>query len=110
MSTLYTEAFMLLKKELGKNIRTLRKQRNLTQEQFAELIGIDSKNVSKIENGNNYPSAETLNSIVKAFNIEYYELFIFENQIPYEEMKSKIIESLKDNKNVVLLYKTLYGV
>ena len=57
---------MSLKIQLGQKIQMLRKKRRLTQEQFAELIGIDPKNVSKIENGNNYPSAETLTSIAKA--------------------------------------------
>ena len=50
---------MSLKIQLGKKIQLLRKQKKMTQEKFAELIGIDPKNVSKIENGNNYPAAET---------------------------------------------------
>lgn len=98
---------MFLKENLGKNIKKYRKLNHMTQEQFADLIGIDYKNVSKIENGNHYPSPETLTSIVKALNIDFYELFIFENQINYEEMKTDIINSLDNKNNIVLLYKTL---
>ncbi len=50
---------MILKKELGKKIQELRKSKRITQDVLAEQIGIDPKNVSKIENGNHFPSAET---------------------------------------------------
>lgn len=98
---------MSLKQNLGKNIKYYRKLHNLTQEQFADLIGIDCKNVSKIENGNNYPSPDTLTSIINVLGIEFYELFVFDNQIPYEEMKKEIIKSLENKKNVLSLYRTL---
>lgn len=44
---------MALKQDLGQRIQYLRKQQKLTQEALAELVGIDPKNISKIENGNN---------------------------------------------------------
>ncbi len=99
---------MILKKELGKNIQNLRKAKKLTQEKFAELIGIDPKNVSKIENGLNYPSSETISAIASALGVEIYELFVF-NSIPIEEMKKEIINSLGNEKNILHLYKSLKG-
>ncbi len=36
---------------LSKNIRTLRKERNLTQEQFAEVMGVTTGAVHKWESG-----------------------------------------------------------
>ena len=99
---------MILKKELGKNIQNLRKIRKLTQEKFAELIGIDPKNVSKIENGLNYPSSETISAIANALEVEIYELFVF-NSIPLEEMKKEIINSLDNEKNILHLYRSLKG-
>lgn len=101
---------MLLKENLGKNIKRYRKLNNWTQEQFADLIGIDYKNVSKIENGNNYPSPETLTSIINVLHIKFYELFVFEEQIPYDEFKEYILNSLNNKDNIVLLYKTLKGL
>ena len=101
---------MVLKEKLGKRIQELRKQRKLTQEKFAELVGIDAKNISKIESGRNYPSAETLASISKTLNVELYELFFFGNEIPYEKMRSEIIERLKNDKDVVALYRALNGL
>ncbi|MBR1424008.1 helix-turn-helix transcriptional regulator [bacterium] len=100
---------MILKKELGKKIQEIRKQRKLTQEKFAELVGIDPKNVSKIETGLNYPSSETIIAIARVLNVEIYELFVF-NDIPYEQMKQEIIDSLSSEKNVLQLYKHLKGL
>jgi len=101
---------MLLKKELGKRIQQLRKHKKITQDTLAELIGIDPKNVSRIENGNSYPSPETLVSIAKALDVEIYELFVFKEQIPYEQMKKEIISALNDNKKVIYLYNMLIGI
>ena len=100
---------MELKKQLGQKIQELRKKKKLTQEKFAEMVGIDPKNVSKIENGNNYPTAETLTSIAKALNINIYELFVFKDEISYPEMREEIIKSLDDKKIILYLYNTLKG-
>jgi len=97
---------MTLKKDLGQRIQKLRKQKKFTQEQLAEIIGIDPKNISKIENGNNYPTSENLAAIAEALGVEVYELFVF-NTISYPEMKQEIIKALDNNKNILYLYKCL---
>lgn len=97
---------MALKQDLGQRIQYLRKEKKLTQEALAELVGIDQKNISKIENGNNYPAAETLTAIANALEVDVYELFVF-NKIPYEQMKEEIINSLNNDKNILYLYKCL---
>ncbi len=97
---------MILKKELGKNIQKIRKSQKLTQEKFAELIGIDPKNVSKIENGLNYPAAETLTAIAQALGVDIYELFVF-NDIPYEQMREEILSSINNRQITLYLYKCL---
>ena len=70
---------MGIKKELGKRIQDYRKQQNLTQERLAEIVGIDTISMSKIETGRNYPTAENLEKIAKTLNVEVYELFVFDN-------------------------------
>ncbi len=97
---------MPLKQDLGQKIQKLRKEKKITQEHLAELVGIDPKNISRIENGNNYPTAENLTSIAKALEVEIYELFVF-NDIPFEKMKQEIINALESEKNVLHLYKCL---
>lgn len=40
------------KKSMGELLKTLRKYKNLTQEQLGKLIGIDKTEISKLERGN----------------------------------------------------------
>ncbi len=105
--TCILKSMMVLKKALGKRIQQIRKSRKITQERLAELINIDPKNVSKIENGNSYPSAETLTAIAIALNINVYELFVFNDDISYSKMKEEIISALEDNKTILYLYRQL---
>ncbi len=101
---------MNLKKVLGQRIQDLRKSKKLTQDKLAELVGIDPKNISKIEKGNNYPTAETLSSIAQALDVEIYELFLFDSEIPYKTMKEEIISALDNEQTVLYLYKKLKGI
>ena len=97
---------MTLKQDFGQRIQKLRKDKKITQEQLAEMVGIDPKNISRIEKGNNYPTAENLTSIAKALHVDIYELFVF-NSIPLEQMKEEIINSLNSEKNILHLYQCL---
>lgn len=97
----------MLKKTLGKRIQQIRKHNKITQEVLAEKIGIDPKNVSRIENGNSYPSSETLTAIAKALNVEIYELFVFKENIPYDRMRREITEALSSDKKTLYLYEML---
>lgn len=98
---------MSLKQDLGQKIKLLRKNKELTQEKFSELVGIDSKNISKIENGNNYPSPETLVSIAKALNVEIYELFVTKSEIPYKRIRQELLNAINDDKTALYLYQML---
>lgn len=100
---------MILKKALGKKIQEVRKFRKITQENLAERINIDPKSVSKIENGNFYPAADTLTAIAKALDVDVYELFVFNENIPYSQMRDEIISALDDNKIILYLYRQLKG-
>ena len=52
----------------GRNIQRIRKQRKLTQEQLAELIGCTSNTVSRIECGALYPALDTVTAICNALS------------------------------------------
>ncbi len=101
---------MCLKSKLGKRIQEIRKQRKYTQDKLAEMVGIDSKNISRIENGNNYPSSDTIAAIARALDVNLYELFLFSNDIDYVGMKKEIIRSLDKKENILRLYKVLKGI
>lgn len=55
--------------ELGKNIVTIRKQNNLTQDAFAEKYFVTRQTVSNWENSKSYPDLKTLIKISDDFNI-----------------------------------------
>ena len=62
--------------ELSEKIQKLRKERGLTQEQFAEQLFVSRTAVSKWETGRGTPSMESLQLIAKFFGITLDELFI----------------------------------
>ena len=47
-------------KDLGRRLRTLRRQRSLTQEELAERVGISASFLGHIERGSRVASLETL--------------------------------------------------
>ncbi len=95
-----------IKHLLGKRIKEIRKQRNYTQEQFAELIGICERNLSKIECGCNFVTAGTLSKIVSALGIEPKELFDFFHNNDIEILKQELLEAIKSDKiDVRLMYR-----
>lgn len=77
----------------------MRKARNLTQEQLAEMIDIDPRNLSKIEVGTCFVKAETLSKILKALNVTTEQLFSNDHIKPEKELVKEIkqyIEMIKD--------------
>ncbi len=56
--------------KVGKLIKDIRKQNNLTQEEFASLFGVTYQAVSKWENGKNMPDIAILKEICNRYNID----------------------------------------
>ena len=52
----------------GRNLQRIRKQRKLTQEQLAELVGCTSNTVSRIECGSLFPALDTVITLCNALN------------------------------------------
>jgi len=59
---------------VGKVIRRLRKERNLSQEVFSGLADIARSHLAMIESGSKQPNFETIWRIANAFNIPPHEL------------------------------------
>ncbi len=64
-----------IKNQIGKNIKIERIRKDLTQEQFAELIDISLSHASKIEQGLTSPTAFVLYKMSKVLNIPMEEFF-----------------------------------
>lgn len=62
----------------GENLRLMRKTRNLTQEQFAEALGVSRQAVSKWEADSGYPEAEKLIVISRVLGVSVDKLLDIE--------------------------------
>ena len=82
------------RKFLGPRIQELRKQRGLKQSELAELVGIDSKHMSKLECGYCFPSFELLDKIADALNKPVGEFVNVEHLQDRETLQKKIIEKI----------------
>jgi len=66
-----------LREKFGQRLRATRLARKLSQEQFAELLGISVDFLSLIERGINAPSFENLDAFSTQLNIPLSVLFDF---------------------------------
>lgn len=60
---------MINKSEIGKKIQLKRNNTDMTQEKLAEIVGISTNYLSKVERGLNSPSAENFLKIVQALKL-----------------------------------------
>lgn len=60
--------------KIGNFLRQLRKERNLTQEQFAEIFGVTGRTISRWEKGTNMPDLSLLVEIGKEFDLSMDEI------------------------------------
>ena len=61
-----------------KNLLRLRKSRNLTQDQMADLVGLHSASIKTYESGKTQPSLEALKKIVVACSVTADEMLFDE--------------------------------
>ena len=80
-------------KRIGAFIAQCRKEKNLTQTQIAERLGITNQAVSKWENGKGMPDVSLLQPLCDALDISLNEFFSGE-RISAEEYKGKAEETI----------------
>jgi transcriptional regulator with XRE-family HTH domain len=71
-----------LRKDFGNRLLAIRRERKLTQEQFAEHVGISVDFLSLIERGINAPSFETIEQMAKSLRVPVKALFEFPERRP----------------------------
>lgn len=65
--------------QIGLNILHYRKESRLTQAQLAELSGVSTNYIQRVENADSSCSLDTLMDIAKALHIPLYKLFEFKD-------------------------------
>lgn len=94
--------------KIGRFIAEMRKQQNLTQREFADILNISDKTVSKWECGNGMPELSLMLPICKIFKINLNELFSGEKltdadykQKAEENLMKLVKEAEEMKKNIV---------
>jgi HTH-type transcriptional regulator/antitoxin HipB len=57
---------------LGQMIKTARKERNLTQEQLGEIVGVQKAQISKLESSANSATIDTILKVFKALKADIH--------------------------------------
>ena len=101
--------------KIGKFIAECRKQKNLTQEQLSEILGVSSKSVSRWENGKTLPDYVMLDSLCNALEISINE-FYYGEKMPEQDFKHLSEQNLrlyfreKYRKHLIFKFAALGGI
>ncbi len=79
--------------KIGIFLSELRKEKNLTQEELGEEIGVTNKTVSRWENGNYLPPVEILQILSKKYDVSINEILSGE-RLDDEKFKTKAEENI----------------
>jgi len=86
-------------KAIGAFISECRREKGLTQAQFAELLGVSDKSVSRWENGKTMPDLSLYEPICDALEIQVSELLYARKMIDSEKIE-------KGEKSALGIFKT----
>lgn len=89
---------------IGDNIKSLRRTHDLTQPEFAKIIGISRNSLSRYENGTSSVSTELIDRICQKFNVSYVDIVGEDKMMtPVEDYQLTIkIEVLKERGSAIL--------
>ncbi|KEK24736.1 helix-turn-helix domain-containing protein [Bacillus gaemokensis] len=90
---------------IGEIIKKLRKEKNITQEQLGNVIGVSKMAISYFEKGKKAPGRETLEKIADYFNITTDYLLGRSDDPELNEHESKIVT--EEGNNILKLIETL---
>ena len=100
----------------GAFLKELRKEKNITQEQLAEEMGVSRRTVSRWETGSNMPDMDILIDISDFYEVDLREILDGERKSEQmdKEMKETVLkvseyesEGKKRNAIVVIIYSAL---
>ncbi|MHC5216222.1 helix-turn-helix transcriptional regulator [Enterococcus sp. LJL128] len=74
--------------KIGELIHIKRKEKNITQKQLADFVGVSKASVSKWETGQSYPDISLLPLLAAYFNITIDELLSFRTQLTSTEINT----------------------
>jgi transcriptional regulator with XRE-family HTH domain len=84
-------------KNVGEQIRTLRKERGLTQEVLSEETDLSPSYISDIERGERNISLGSLEKIIIALDVKSSDIFDFKNEIKNEQDEKQALMEIHNN-------------
>ncbi len=92
----------------GKRIRGLRRSKDLTQEQLAELAGISLQNMGEIERGKGNPTLVTVEKLSAALDEDLSSIFDFGCSVltkekAVQELTSLLSDATREQAQVILV-------
>ena len=73
--TIYFMGIRKLRNDIGRKLKHLRLERELSQEKLAEYVNMSREHISCTERGKNLPTVETLYNLAKYFEISIKDFF-----------------------------------
>lgn len=93
-------------KKAGQFLKELRKERNLTQEQLAEIFNVSSRSVSRWETGTNLPDLSILVEIADFYDVDIREIIDGERKDHMnretKETLNKVAEYAEEDKKKMM--------
>lgn len=98
--------------KFGENLKNIRKQKNISQEELAEKLGVSRQSISKWETGENFPSMNNIMCLCDIFKCKINDL-VHEDFTDIDSLDSEIKESVVKFKKekqikVKLISKIIY--
>lgn len=86
---------------LGEKIKTYRENKNMTQNEVADILGVKSATISKYETNTLEPNIESIKKLAEIFEISIDEL-LRDKEDKFDISKINILETLREQKNMNL--------
>lgn len=83
-------------KKIGRFLKELRKEKEITQEQLAEQFNVSNRTISRWENGNNMPDLDILIEISDYYEVDLREILNGERKSENmnKEMKETVLQAV----------------
>ena len=81
-------------KKIGRVLKDLRKEKNITQEQFAEIVGVSNRSVSRWETGSNMPDLDIPIQIADYYEVDLRDILdgVRKEQYMDKEMEETVLK------------------
>ena len=87
---------------LSDNLKKIRKEQNLSQEDLAESLGVSRQSVSKWESGQAYPEMDKVLQICKMFDVSIDDLLNQDRILSYQVKGESLDDDVLNNLDVLV--------